>query len=361
MDKNRTKRISELLEPTEAQKERMFKNITGGYENGNAGEGAFKEAGQFNSGRRFKPALVAAVMIFCVFTTTAFASAYLGLDVQLLRFLNPSSDEQAEYLANGAYVVDKQVKNKNGTLEIKQVIGDSNLTYILMDFIAPEGVILNADRYRFDCDVDVDNYSSFYSIGFTKLEDEDPADNKISLILELQTERPLQGGKMKLRLKELEGAAFLPETFEEATGIEEEDITFKTVLQGDWRTSFMLDFKDISRTYTPNSKVNVYGYEAMLESVSVSPISIVIKFTSPFTREIHEAAPFEQVEYNLYRDAFPVTIHYKDGSEETTVYATGMSHGDFLGNKNLSVKKFENMINDKKIEFIEIFDTIVNL
>jgi len=54
------------------------------------------------------------------------------------------NDEQAEYLSNGAYVVDKQVANENGTLTVKQVIGDSNLTYILMDFVAPEGTVLNS-------------------------------------------------------------------------------------------------------------------------------------------------------------------------------------------------------------------------
>ncbi len=354
MSKKVVNRISEILEPTEEQKERMFSNILEKHRNENR-----KKRG-ITPMKRLKPALVAAVMVVCLITTTAFAASYLGLDIKLLNFLNPSSDEQADYLANGAYVVDKQVKNKNGTLEIKQVIGDSNLTYILMDFTAPEGVILNADRYRFDSSINgVDSYHGVYSVGFTKLEDENPEDNKISMVMTLNTEQSLVGGKISLDFKELQGAADLPKTFEEAAARDSKEYEFKTVLNGTWSTSFKLDFKDYSKTYTPNSKVMVHGHEATLKSIAISPISITVKFESPYTKEIHNAVPFEQVEYNTYLDKYPVTIHYKDGSQETTTYLTGMALGDSLANTTISVKRFEKVINDKEIKSIEFFDTEV--
>jgi len=309
--------------------------------------------------KRLRPIAMAAVMAFCLITTTAFAAAHLGLDIKFLNFLNPSSDEQAEYLASGAYVVEKQVKNKNGILEIKQVIGDSNLTYISMDFIAPEGVVLNAERYRFDCNVDVNSYSGPYGIGFTKLEDENPNDNKISIIMALHTEKSLIGGDIKLKLRELEAAGPLPKTFEEAATVDPKAQVFKTVVKGSWDTSFKLNFKDYSRTYEPNSKLMLYGYEATLQSIAVSPISITIKFSSPFTREIHEASPFEQIEYDTYLDEFPVTINYKDGSKETTRYSSGMMVGDYLSNTTVSIKIFDKLINDKEIESIEFFNVVI--
>lgn len=355
MNKNVITRVSEILEPTEEQKERMLGSVLDKHTKNNVRKRNIKTM------KRFKPALVAALMVFCLFTTTAFAVAYLGVDIQFLNFLSPSSPEQAEYLANGAYVIDKKVKTKDGTLEIKQILGDSNLTYILMDFIAPEGVTLNANRYRFDSSVDVDNYNGSYGIGFTKLEDENPEDNKISMIMTLNTERSLMGGKIRLKFKELEGAAHLPKTFEEAAIRDSDEYVFKTVIKGNWSTSFKLDFKDYSRTYTPNSKVMVYGHEATLQSISISPISITVKFESPFTKEISEAAPFEQVEYNTYLDRFPVTINYKDGSQETTTYVTGMALGDYLSNTTMSIKVFEKIINDKEIESIEFFDTVLTI
>lgn len=353
MDKKLVNRISEILEPTEEQKERMFSNILDKHKQKNITKKGFRPV------KRLRPALVAALMIFCLLTTTAFAAVQLGLDIKFLNFLNPSSNEQAEYLANGAYIVDKQVKNKNGTLEIKQVIGDSNLTYILMDFTAPEGMALNAERYRFDYLVDVDGYSGSYGIGFTKLEDENPSDNKISLIMTLKTEKSLMGGTIKLKLKDLEAAGPLPKTFDEAATVDPEAQIFKTIIKGDWNSSFKLNYKDYSRTYTPNSKLMIYGHEATLQSVSVSPISITVKFTSPFTKEIHKTSPFTQVEYDTYLDKFPITIHYKDGSKETTTYLNGMTLGNYLSNTTISVKTFEKMINDKEIESLEFFDTVI--
>lgn len=354
MNKNVITRVSEILEPTEEQKERILNNILYKY----------KTNDKVKNSRRiknFKPALAAALMVLCLFTTTAFAAAYLELDIQFLNFLNPSSPEQAEYLANGAYVVGKKVKNKDGTLEIKQVLGDSNLTYILIDFTVPENIILNADRYRFDSSVDVDNYNGSYGIGFTKLEDENPEDNKISMIMTLNTERSLVGEKIKLDFKGLEGASNLPKTFEEANMLNDEDQIFKTVIKGNWSTYFTLDFKDYSKTYKPNSKVMAYGYEATLKSIAISPISITVKFESPFTKEINEAAPFEQVEYNTYLDDFPVKINYKDGSQETTTYLSGMALGNYLSNITMSIKPFKKMINDKEIESIEFFDTVFDV
>ncbi|MCR6546942.1 DUF4179 domain-containing protein [Dehalobacterium formicoaceticum] len=351
MNKKVANRISEILEPTEEQKERMFNSILEKHRNENT-----KKSG-FTLMKRFKPALVAAVLAVFLITTTAFTASYLGLDIKLLNFLNPSSDEQEEYLANGAYIVDKQVKNKNGTLEIKQVIGDSNLTYILMDFTAPKSITLNDDRYRFDSSINgVDSYHGVYSVGFTKLEDENPEDNKISMVMTLNTEQSLVGGKIRLDFKELQGAEDLPKTFKEAAARDSKEYEFKPIIKGTWSTSFKLDFKDYSKTYTPNSKVMVHGHEATLKSIAISPISVTVKFESPYTEEIHNAVPFEQVEYDTYLDKFPVTINYKDGSQETTTYATGMTLGSYSSNTTISIKRFEKVINDKEIKSIEFFD-----
>lgn len=352
MEKKIANRISEFLEPTEEQKEKMFNNILEKNKNENVKKRVTAPI------KRLKPALVAAMMVVCLITTVAFAAPYLGLNIKFLNFLGTSSDEQVEYLENGAYTVDKQVKNKNGIVEIKQVIGDSNLTYILIDFTAPEGVILNDDRYRFDFSInDVDSYHGSYGIGFIKLEDENPKDNKISMVMALSTEESLAGGKMRINFKDLQGAVELPKTFEEAATRDSKAYDFKTVLKGSWSTSFKLDFKDYSKVYTPNRKVMVHGHEATLTSIAISPISITIKFESPFYEEIDMLTRSKEVEYNTYLDEFPITINYQDGSKETTTYFTGMSLGNYLPNTIMSIKEFDKVINDKEIKSIIFFDT----
>jgi hypothetical protein len=81
--------------------------------------------------------------------TIAFAAANLGLDKMVLSYLRPTN-EQAEFLSNGALNVNRQISQKNGTLEITQVIGDRHQLYIFMRFTAPKGTILDAERYAFD-------------------------------------------------------------------------------------------------------------------------------------------------------------------------------------------------------------------
>ena len=343
MDKKVVNRISEILEPTEEQRERMFSNILERHRN----ESAQKR--DFTPMKRLKPAL-AAVMVFCLITTTAFAASYWGLDIKFLNFLNPSSNEQAEYLANGAYVVDKQVKNKNGTLNIKQVIGDSNVTFILMDFTAPEGTILNKPHYSFEnMYIDTDGYPGFYGYGIISLEDENINDNKISMIMRIETSTSLTGKKIHLKFTDLQGADTKPGEF-------------TTAVSGKWGARFKLNFKSYSTTYQLDKSVTIYDYEAIFKTVSISPISVTLHLDSKFINDIVKASENWEAEnqeaLGLKRnsDIFPLTINYKDGTSETTSVLTGLQ---IIGNSDgiWFIKTFENIINDKEIKSITFFDT----
>jgi hypothetical protein len=340
LDKKVVNRISEILEPTEEQKERMFCNILYKHKNDTTKEGGISPI------KRFKPALVAAAMAICLVTTTAFAAAYMGLDINFLNFLKPSSEEQVEYLANGAYVVDKQVKNKNGTLDIKQVIGDSNVTLILMDFIAPKGIVLNKAHYNFK-DINIDFGYGFAGYGIISLEDENINDNKISLVMRVKTNDTLTGQKLRLKLTDLGSSDTWPG-----------ELT--TVLSGEWKASFNLDFKNYSTDYQTNQAVKMFGYDATIKTVSISPISIALKLESSFVEQISQAAGnWEVLGENEYSDVYPITINYKDGTSEITNIFNGMSHlsiGDIL-----LIKTFENVINDKEIESLTFFATEIKI
>lgn len=153
-----------------------------------------KRQSRFTPARRLRPALMCAILIGCL-TTTALAAAYMGLDDVILKFLKPVNHEQAQYLSNGAYVIDKQIKNENGTLTMRQVVGDSNRTYILMNFTAPNGTILDADEYRFES-ASLPNDGAgrdrfWYSWGFDVLDDGHPNDNTINLIMKITTKNSL--------------------------------------------------------------------------------------------------------------------------------------------------------------------------
>ena len=142
---------------------------------------------------------------------------------------------------------------------------------------------------------------------------------------------------------------------------------YETVVSGSWRVSFPLDFADCSVTYTIDQTVPVQGYDVTLQSISISPLSIAIHATSPYTRQIKNAL---DALYAPYSDDsprwFPITIHYADGTSETALNtATGrmgsMSEMNHLGGDIFDVITFSDLINTKEIRSIEFCGTEIPL
>lgn len=132
---------------------------------------------------------------------------------------------------------------------------------------------------------------------------------------------------------------------------------FETIIPDTWETAFKLDFKEYSTLYQVNQKINMYGYDAVLKSIAVSPISISLKVESETFKEINEAAgEFVEVGENEHLDNYPVTIKYKDGSSETTTIFNGMHSIEYGTGHMLTIKTFENVINDKEFASIVFFD-----
>jgi len=338
MNDDKMKRLFEAAAPgpTDEQKERMYRNLLTHSRSEDT-----KLGRKGVSARRSRFAVMAALLTVLL-TTTALAAAYRGLDETFLKFLGPATPEQAAYLSNGAYTIDKQVANEEGTLILKQAIGDGNLAYILMDFIAPEGTALNAARYRFENPNTTTN-ESFHGTGFKLLDDGNPNDNKISMVMSVMTENSLEGQTARFRFTNLQEADPFP-------GI------FKTVIAGAWEAEFKLDFKAYSSLYQPNRKIDLYGYEAVLKSVSVSPISIALKIESDFAKEIGEAArERRESAQDEETDEYPITIRYADGTSETTGVFSGLHLSDLLSRQILTIKTFDKVINDKEISSIVFF------
>ncbi|MEK3757050.1 hypothetical protein MKZ07_01320 [Paenibacillus sp. FSL P4-0338] len=324
----------EALTPTKDQKEKIFQNLL--------------TNSQINhkSQRRTAPiklrryTILAAVLMVGL-TTTAFAAIYTGLDEALIQFLKPSNKNQVVHMSNGAFTINKIIKNKQGSLTIRQVIGDSNLTYILMDFTAPKGTDLNAARYRFHADID-SNQSS-YSTGYEVIDDGNPYDNKISLVMNIMTNNSLAGQTVDIIFRDLEAADPFP-------GI------FDTVVSGSWETSLKLDFKEYSTLHQINQAISLYGYKATLKTISVSPISITLKIESDSLQEINKFAfKSEEIAPNIYLDDLPITINFTDGTSETTRIFTGMSTSYYTSNQLITLKTFDRVINDKEIESFIFF------
>ncbi|MGO5029718.1 RNA polymerase sigma factor [Candidatus Agathobaculum pullicola] len=170
-----------------------------------------------------------------------------------------------EDAVQSAYAVNKSDSNQNDTLEVKQVIGDGNLVYLLLKFTAPEGVRLNQDDYRFSGALQAAQQTT--AAGFFKITDENENDNKITLIMCEPTREPALGKCAVLELYDLEGA----------NNVE----NYQIVLSHNWRISFPLNFDDCSIVYPVKQTLSAEGYDITLQSISVSPLSITLRANSP--------------------------------------------------------------------------------
>ncbi len=246
-----------------------------------------------------RAALIAAAVAACLMVTTAFAARITGLDRRLLEFLG-AGERQAETLVAGAQAVDKTAMDAGSTLTVREVLGDRDNVYIFLNFTAPEGTVLDAYDYRFRGDhLSFDARNNWYSNGYTKLEDADPADNSLDLVLKVTTDGIYADGTMTLELSELESAAGYGEPY------------VPVDLPGTWKVSFPLEYTDCSRSRSGMwEAVSLYGREAAITEVSVSPLSVTVKGG---VRTMGKAAKATGAE-----SWFPVTLRFKDGTQFTT-------------------------------------------
>lgn len=251
--------------------------------------------------RRFSPRLAAAVAVAAVLCGSTLAVS-TGLDQRLLEFLGATTAEQAETLIAGAQAVNQTVKNAGSTLTVREVLGDRDNLYLLLNFTAPEGTVLDAYDYRFRQDsVTLDIQSDWKGIGYTKLEDEDPGDNSLDLVMHIKADSISKNGTMTLRLGDLEAASGYGEPY------------VPVDIPGEWKLSFPLRCGDSSLTRATRLPVTLYGQEAMVTEVSLSPLSVTVKGNG----ETLEAA-VESARASGVQGWFPVTICFRDGTSLTT-------------------------------------------
>lgn len=295
--------------------------------------------------RRFSPQAVAAIAVAVAVLCGSALAGSTGLDKRLFELLGATTPEQAEPLIAGAQVVDKTVKNAGSTLTVREVLGDQDNLYLLLNFTAPEGTILDAYDYRFREDtVTLDARDSWQSIGYTKLEDDDPADNSLDLVMHVKADSISKDGTITLRLGGLEAAAGYGEPY------------VSLEIPGEWKLKFPLRCADNSFTRKMQIPVTLYGQAATVTEVSLSPLSVTVKGHGDALDVAIDSALAAGVE-----GGFPVTICFRDGISLTTNaeagdgYTTLVNSGrDFYTNWTL-----HQVIDPNQVDYLIYGDTVI--
>ena len=150
----------------------------------------------------------------------------------------------------------------------------------------------------------LDSLSSGGGGGFSHFYDADPTDNAIQFVAFWTSDTPIRSGKVSTTFRGLYDTT--------------DSYANKTLLaEGPWTLDFTMDFEDSSIALPAGQAIQVSGMDATLDSITLSPLSIMVEYT------VHQEIPEAEREtgqtdkandpYAPFRD-LPVTLTYTDGS-----------------------------------------------
>lgn len=211
------------------------------------------------------PRLAAMGVAAAMALTTCTFAVVTGLDQRLLSYFGGTPEQEA-LLSPAAVTVGKEIKDQGSTLHVRQVIADRYSAVILMDFTAPEGTALEGDYYtlgnsRIQGKATDGTELSSWGFGWTLLEDEDPGDNRITLLF-------------KVNFIDGDGDALGSTLNLDFTGLYDNNLDENCLAQGHWKFKVTLPETDPGRYVALEAPIAIGGKEVTLTSLYLSPISI---------------------------------------------------------------------------------------
>ena len=247
------KRVLDQVKPSREREEAMLKRLL-----------TDERTGYPMKKRHLTPRLAAVAAAAAILLTTGAFAAVTGLDGRLLDYFG-GSGEQEELLSATALVVDKELKDQGSTLHVRQVVADRYSAVVLMDFTAPEGTALDGDYYALGGKVRATapdgTKMSGWGSGFTLLDDGDPGDGHVTLLLTVHTlddSFNFLGARLSLDFEGLYG-----DTTEE-----------DRLAQGRWRCAVTLPDEDPGRYVALDAPMEVGGNRVTVTSLYISPVSL---------------------------------------------------------------------------------------
>lgn len=176
MEQQELNRMFEGLAPTPEQERAML-------------DGLLREERMDRPMKRQMTKIAAAfVLAAAMLLTCAAAAVVTGIDQRFWVYFGLEA-EQEPLLSRSAIPLDISVTNDGWTMEVKQVLADRYSLMMVVDFTAPEGTVLGEQEYilwpknmNFSIPGQAPNS---HSAQWQMLEDDDPADNHVSMLFTL--------------------------------------------------------------------------------------------------------------------------------------------------------------------------------
>lgn len=288
-----------------------------------------RDYAEHKTGLRLSYRLVALVAAVSLLIGAAGAVSLVGLSPEFRVLFGITDQKQVEDL--GARSVERVFEDKNGSgasITVKEVVADGEQLYVLMEFIAPDLMVLpKPDLLENDrgywifgddsrqtpsmpeffadeaCTQRADVYSG-YSAGSHALTDDDPTDNRIFLLYTISTDRGFSEEAQYLRIPHI-GSLWTVAAGEPVPVLEKMDITVQIPMRSATQ----------SYSFSGRCGVNLGGTTlAVVENLSVSPISISLDLIIPdsvaYDTAFAQHGPWPA--YVLLRDGTKVPAQYPE-------------------------------------------------
>lgn len=200
---------------------------------------------------------LAAVMLLAM---SSLAVAEFALNKDFLGFFHAAEGQLPQ---QSGQEINMQDSNENGALTVEQVLGDSQSVYVLLDFVAPEGTVLDKDSYQWDQAWVTLSKSTGAGYYFEQLPDDNPADNHLRMMLCLQTGTSLKGQRLDLNLGGLKGYS-------------SEAMDYTQQLAGEWKLGFVLDYTPTSEVLPQKVDIQLGEATVHVNSLEISPFTIIV-------------------------------------------------------------------------------------
>ena len=228
-------------------------------------------------------AAAAVLLMACAFTVVT------GLDQRLLDFLGGTPKEET-LLSRAAVPVDASATDLGVTMEVKQVLADSYSVLFLVEFTAPEHVVLNQDSctfgttyYNFINEAGESLTRTTYSHDWYPVSQEDPADNHLEMICLITSNENTvvanAGGENDyesfLTQQNITGIFFSVRAAlsDSRQGAANDSAPWMT-----WQCEFPFSFQDTGwKISAPATSLTLNGNEVHVTSIYLSPLTLNIQ------------------------------------------------------------------------------------
>ena len=269
--------------------------------------GAKEKARRGISRRALWAACLVAVMTLA-FSGLALADA--AFDGRLAAFFGADQQQATALLGSGTAPLVSD-SNAAGEIAATQVLGDSHNVLVLLDIAAPAGVRLDAENYMFGKPLaSVPDIGGSMGYSFDTLPDADPTDNRVSMLLSLNSQNDLTGKTLSLKLGDL------------CTEFGNDE---SIVMPGEWQLEVPLDFTAIAETQklAEPLQVQVGDGTVTFTEIAVSPLTVNLTAEADF-------ADGERMVKSLWLSDLvdSLAVHMQDGTTVLPRQGSSMSAVD---------------------------------